>query len=254
MTTYERRLEIYKKLLEEEYLDVNQLAVLFDVTPMTIRRDLAIYEKQGILTTAYGGAYLNQDAVAADSIPLIQSRLDLTARKLGDAACTFLKNGDAIFIDAHPLPFSIVFWLNNLRLTVVTNSLDVANVLRTYSRIKLMIAPGTYSAEQGCITGSAAISFLRGFSFDHAFLGGANVDINFGLTVDDETDAHLKATVSDNTKHTVIMINHDRIGKSAFAQAVPLRRIQTIITENSLSKEHKNAFEHRGIRLVSVGE
>ena len=122
MNSYERRLEIYRKLLEEEYLDVNELAQLFDVTPMTIRRDLALYEKQGILKTAYGGAYLNQEAVVPDALPLVQSRLDLSSRKIGEAACSLLANGNSIFIDSNILPYSVVMGLGNLRLTVVTMS------------------------------------------------------------------------------------------------------------------------------------
>ncbi|MEA4938379.1 MAG: DeoR/GlpR family DNA-binding transcription regulator [Christensenella sp.] len=252
MNSYERRLEIYRKLLEEEYLDVNELAQLFDVTPMTIRRDLALYEKQGILKTAYGGAYLNQEAVVPDALPLVQSRLDLSSRKIGEAACSLLTNGNSIFIDSNILPYSVVMGLGNLRLTVVTTSLDVANVLRTYSKIKLIVAPGTYSSDLGGIVSSVTITFLRQYSFDFAFIGGKNLDVTFGLTVEDETDAHLKATVADNTKHTVILMDSDSIGTSAFAQAVPLRRIHTIITDANLSEEYRAAFEHRGIQLIAV--
>ena len=252
MNSYERRLEIYRKLLEEEYLDVNELAQLFDVTPMTIRRDLALYEKQGILKTAYGGAYLNQEAVVLDALPLVQSRLDLSARKIGESACSLLTSGESIFIDSTILPYSMVMGLVNLRLTVVTTSLDVANVLRTYSKIKLIVAPGTYSSELGGIVSSTTITFLRQYSFDFAFIGGKNVDVTFGLTVEDETDAHLKATVADNSKHTVILIDSDSIGTSAFAQAVPLRRIHTIITDASVSDEYRTAFEHRGIQVIAA--
>ncbi|MPN54435.1 hypothetical protein SDC9_202105 [bioreactor metagenome] len=70
--------------------------------------------------------------------------------------------------------------------------------------------------------------------------------------MEDETDAHLKATVADNTKHTVILMDSDSIGTSAFAQAVPLRRIHTIITDANLSEEYRAAFEHRGIQLIAV--
>ncbi len=250
MNSSERRLEIYKKLLEEEYLDVNELASLFNVSAMTIRRDLAIYEKQGILTTAYGGAYLNQDALVQDAPSPLQSRLDVSTRKMGEVASALLRNGQSIFLDANMNTLGIVYGLKDLKLTVVTNSLDAANILRTFPKIKLIIAPGTYNNELSGLVSSVTISFLRQFSFDAAILGGTSMDIAYGLTVDDETDAHLKATAADCAKQNIVMLNSTNIGESSFAQAIPLRKINYLVTDSNISDESRTAFEHRGVQVI----
>jgi DeoR/GlpR family transcriptional regulator of sugar metabolism len=253
MNSSERRLEIYNILLEEESIDVNELAQRFSVSPMTIRRDLAIYEKQGILTTTYGGAYLNQDAIQLDALPPMQSRLDVATRKMGEAVCCQLTQGESIFLDSGLPALGVAHSLNSLKVTVVTNSLDAANILRTFSRIKLIMAPGTYDQELNGFIGSATIAFIRQFSFNVAILGGKYIDTAYGMTVEDETDAHLKATAVECAKRNIVVAGSTNLGESAFAQAVPLRKISQIVTDSSISEEHLKAFEQRGIQVTLVG-
>lgn len=250
MNSSERRLEIYNILFEEKSVDVQELSQRFGVSPMTIRRDLAMYEKQGILTTTYGGAFLNQDAVQLDVLPFMQSRIDVSARKIGEAVCRQLLNGDTVFLDSGLATLGVAHSMNNLKLTVVTNSLDAANVLRTFPRIKLIIAPGTYDQELNCFLSSSTIAFIRQFSFNIAIIDGEYLDTAYGVTVEDETDAHLKATAVESSKKNIVVMSSANIGNTAFAQAVPLRRIQKVITDQGIAGEDYSALEQRGIQVI----
>ncbi len=69
-TSAERRRRIYDILLDEKSVEVNELSKFFDVSTMTIRRDLAIFEKQGIVSTNYGGAQLNEGTAIEPSFSL----------------------------------------------------------------------------------------------------------------------------------------------------------------------------------------
>ena len=60
MTSTQRRMQIFEIMQAEKTVEVNELAKKFDVSAMTIRRDLALFERQGLVTTNYGGAYINQ--------------------------------------------------------------------------------------------------------------------------------------------------------------------------------------------------
>lgn len=250
MNSSERRLEIYNILIEEKSVDVNELSQQFDVSPMTIRRDLAMYEKQGILTTTYGGAFLNQDAVQLDVLPFMQSRIDVSARKIGDATCCQLMNGDTVFLDGGLVTLGVAHSMKNLKLTVVTNSLDAANILRTFPRIKLIMAPGTYHQELNRFVSSSTIAFIRQFSFNTAIINGEYLDTAYGVTVEDETDAHLKATAVESSKKSIVVMNSGNIGNIAFAQAVPLRRIQKVVTDQGINSEDFHALEQRGIQVI----
>ncbi|MEA4853738.1 MAG: DeoR/GlpR family DNA-binding transcription regulator [Christensenella sp.] len=244
MNSTERRLKIYDILVEKETIDVGELSQHFGVSPMTIRRDLAIFEKQGVLTTTYGGAYLNQ--TAPDNIGGAVSQLDDNTRRIGMSAMRLVKNGDHIFIDSGAMTAGIAYGIRNLRVTVITNSLTAANILRAYPKIELIMAPGGYNDDLGGFVSSATISFIRHYNFDLSILNGDHLDTGYGLTAENETDAHLKATAIDSSKKTAVMIKSDDIGEAAFAQVVALRRIDYVVTDRGISADDQAAIEQRG--------
>ncbi len=249
MNSSERRLEIFDLLLKNRTVDVGQLAEKFEVSTMTIRRDLAIYEKQGLLTTTYGGAVLNKEAVDLDAAPMLQSRFDLQTRKIGDAACRRLENGSFIFLDTGILAVAAALSMGDMALTVVTNSLDAANILRTFPRIKLMLTPGTFDEEHGGLISSSTIAYLRQFHFDSAILSSDYLDVTFGVSVEEETDAHIKSTVVECADSNIVLISSENIGKTAFAQAIPWRKMQLVITDENASPEALGSIEKRGVAV-----
>lgn len=250
MNSSERRLKIYNILMENKTVDVSELSAHFDVSPMTIRRDLAIYEKQGILTTTYGGAYLNRDIPSGINISPDGSQFDDNARKIGIAAGKLLKSGDSVFLDSGDMTTGIVHGIKNLRLTVMTNSLAAANILRTFSKVELLMAPGTYQEDICGFSGSSTIAFIRKYNFDVAVINGEKLDTAYGLTVKNETSAHLKATALDCAKRNIVMIKSDDIDDSAFAQVTALRKINHIVTDRGLSDDVKGALEQRGPQVI----
>lgn len=250
MNSSERRLKIYNILMENETVDVSELSSHFDVSPMTIRRDLAIYEKQGILTTTYGGAYLNRDILSGTEVSPDASQLDDNTRKIGIAAGRLLKSGDSVFLDSGDMTTGIVYGIKNLRLTIMTNSLAAANILRTFPKVELILAPGSYNEDICGFIGSSTIAFIRKYNFDVALLNGEKLDTAYGLTVRDETSAHLKATAIDCAKRSIVMIRSDDIDDSAFAQVATLRKINHIVTDRGLSDDVKGALEQRGPQVI----
>ena len=231
-------------------MDVGELSQHFGVSAMTIRRDLAIFEKQGVLTTTYGGAYLNQSAPDNVSISPVASQFDDNARRIGAAAAKLIKPGDHIFLDSGDMTAGIVYGIKGLRVTVVTNSLAAANILRAYPKVELVMAPGTYNDNLGGFASSSTIAFIRRYNFDLAVLQGDNLDTGYGLTVEDETDAHLKATAIDCSRRTAVMIKSDNIGEAAFAQVAGLRKIDYVVTDRGISSDDRASIEQRGPQVV----
>ncbi len=249
MTTSERRLKIYNMLLEKEIVDVSELSQYFDVSPMTIRRDLAVYERQGILTTTYGGAYLNRDIASAVDFSA-PSDIDDGMRKIGLTAAHLLKNGDNVFIDAGRTTLGIVYGIRNLRLRVVTNSLIAANILRTFSKIELMMLPGAYNEGLSGFLSSSTISHVRKFSFDAALLSGCCLNASFGFTTENETDAHLKATAIDCAKKSIALVHGGDIDRAAFAQVASLRKLDHTVTDKSAPESVVSELEKRGCHIL----
>lgn len=251
MNSSARRLKIYDMLLENETVDVSELSKLFGVSPMTIRRDLAIYEKQGMITTTYGGAYLNTFPEADNDIPSAAIQLDDATRRIGTATARLLNNGDTVFINGGDTTLGLVYGIRNLKLRVVTNSITAANILRTFPKIELIMAPGTYHDDYQSFLSSSTIAFIRQFNFDAAVICTEYIDYIAGLTSDHETDVHLKATAMDNAKRNIVLIRSENIGQVAFAQVTSLRKIDYMVTDNAVSEDLKKTFEQRGVKVVA---
>lgn len=250
MNSTDRRLKIFDILQKKESIEVGELSALFDVSPMTIRRDLAIFEKQGLLTTTYGGAYLNNAAVPSVSVLPSASQDEDAVRGIGLAAAKLLKSGDRIFLDAGEVAGSLIYGLSGMRLTVMTNSLSAANMLRTFANLRLVMMPGDYREELRGFLSSATIAFIRNYNFDFAFIDGACLDPNAGLTARNETEAQFKATAIDCANCSVVMVKSENIGQIEFAQAGPLRKITYAITDENVLPQQVSALEKRGISVI----
>ena len=252
MNSTERRLKIYDILVDKETVDVGELSATFNVSAMTIRRDLAIFENQGLITTTYGGAYMNNKISDTNgTTPTLA--IDDDVRLIGKAACRRLSHGERIFLEAGAISSGLIYGLKFLRLTVMTNSLLAANVLRSFSNIKLIMMPGDYDKETSGFLSSSTISFMRNYNFEAAILNGIFMDTSAGLTADTEIEAHLKATAVTCASRSMILLKSESIGKIGFAQAVNPQKLECIVTDNGITPEQAAAFEKRGISVV-VGE
>ena len=192
ISTSERRIEIFNLIEKNKTVEVNDLATLFSVSTMTIRRDLAILEKQGIITTNYGGAFLNQGRAIEPGFALKYGQLPEIKERIGAQAAMLIQNGDSIFIDCGTTTMYIAKYLQTKKLTVMTNSLAVSNLLQAYSKIKLIMAPGVYDDKSAGFLGPMTIDFLHKYNVDKAFVGTQGFDVENGATVPDEIDCRGK--------------------------------------------------------------
>ena len=152
---------------------MTDLAEKFSVSTMTIRRDLATFEKQGIITTTYGGAYLNQGTAIEPDFYLKEKENVEIKSKMGIKACNLIEDGDSIIIDCGTTTVEVaksLIVLDFKRLTVITNSLVVANILYDNSNVNLILAPGNYDKKSMGFISPLTSDFLKGFNADKAFL------------------------------------------------------------------------------------
>ena len=145
MNSTKRRMEIFNILQKEQSVKVLDLAEIFEVSLMTIRRDLALFEKQGLITTNYGGAYLNSKSAIEPSFSLKSSQMTDKKQLIGYEAAKLVEEGDTIIVDCGTTTLQMVKYIQDKKLTVITNSWPVVNYLGNNPKIKLILAPGEYN-------------------------------------------------------------------------------------------------------------
>lgn len=163
MLAITRKSKIKELVLEKKSVTVSELAKMFSITEETIRHDLKTLEDEGVLTRTYGGAYI-QDGVQNDINVNIRETLFVNSKeKIADKCASFVHHGDSIFLDASTTSLFISTKIRNKRVTVITNSLKVANTLADSESVRLILIGGMLSSTSMSFLGRSTLSSMQGF-------------------------------------------------------------------------------------------
>ena len=158
MLAIERRACIKETIQEQKSVAVSDLARRFDVTEETIRRDLKVLESQGVLTRTYGGAFIQGGAINEVDVTLRETSYVDAKRQIAAQCLQLIRNGDSIFLDSSTTALEIARAIRDMRLTVLTNSLLIADVLSHSESIRLQVIGGVLQPQSMSFLGEAALA------------------------------------------------------------------------------------------------
>ena len=161
MLAVERRACIKETIQEQKSVAVSDLARRFDVTEETIRRDLKVLEAQGVLTRTYGGAFIQGGAINEVDVTLRETSYVEAKRQIAAQCLHLIRNGDSIFLDSSTTALEIARAIRDMRLTVLTNSLLIADVLSHSESIRLQVIGGVLQPQSMSFLGEAALAALE---------------------------------------------------------------------------------------------
>lgn len=237
MKPAERMIELFEILTKEKFINVKEAAEKFNVSTMTIRRDLARLEDQGVVTTNYGGATFNEGVSTEPSFHIKSGYSKQHKKQIAYEASLLVKDGDSIFIDCGTTTLELVQFITNKKITIVTNSWRVIPEIHDFSKVTVILAPGEYDPiSQGAIS-ATTIDFLKDYSIDKAFISTQGVDLEYGVSVPKDTDAKVKQAIMNSAKYKILLADHTKWGQSFLAKHGRLNDFDTIITDEDIDKE-----------------
>lgn len=216
------------KIVEDNYVALEDLMQLLDSSESTVRRDLGELEQEGRLHRVHGGAELFhslQEELSNQEKSVKNSQIK---QALAQKASRFVYDNDVIFIDAGTTTEFLLPFLQGKNVTVVTNSIHHATRLVDLS-IKTIIIGGYVKQTTDASIGSVALEQIRQMNFDKAFLGINGVDEAY-LTTPDMEEAVIKKAVIANAKVSYILVDGTKIGQVSFVKVAAIDQV-TIITE-----------------------
>ena len=156
---------------------VDELAGMFKVTPVTIRRDLTVLEEEGTVIRTHGGCVAGERALF-ESAYIEQIHLNYHLKQaIGELAAEQVKKGSTILISDGSTNFHLAVNLKEVSgLTVYTNSIEMINELSRNKGINLHVLGGKYKREVHCLGGAMMEQMLEGLKFDIVFLGTDGID------------------------------------------------------------------------------
>jgi DeoR family fructose operon transcriptional repressor len=247
----ERQQEIVRRAREAGRVDVASLASELDVTPETVRRDLTVLERAGLVRRVHGGAIAIERLGFEPAVAAREAVMTPEKARIGKAAVAEVPEDGAVVIDAGTTTRQLVEVLpTDAELRVVVNSPLLATALSRWSNVTVMMLGGRMRGRTMAVVDDWATSALAGIHVDVAFMATNGVSVERGLTTPDPAEAAVKRAMIACARRTVLLADHTKIGTDYFAGFGDLSQVDTFITDSGADAELVDEIAEAGPRVV----
>lgn len=254
MLTEERRLKIIDYIENKGYCTVQELSQKFNVTLMTINRDLRKLASEGRLIAVRGGAISKNNKVLETNLTQ-RINYNLEAKQLiVEKAIALIIPGDSIFLDASTTSIILARKLKNLdieNLTIITYSTEIINELIPCEKYTVLSTGGILLRKFHCLVGPLAelvVSQLRATKF---FFSVGGVSINGDLTDTDIQEVNLKKKMIEVSRDKILMVESHKFNKIGLYKITDLKEVDTIINDGAKSGEpFIDNLKSKGLKVI----
>ncbi|MCG0237716.1 MAG: DeoR/GlpR family DNA-binding transcription regulator [Firmicutes bacterium] len=248
-----RRAAILQRLQQHGTVHVTRLAAELGVTEVTIRRDLAALEREGLLVRFHGGAVLPHALVR--DVPF-QSKLQARQeekQRIAAAAAALVEEGATVALGAGTTVAAVARALaGKSGLTVVTNAVNIAWEFSFRPEVQLLVTGGRVRDESLCMVGPTAEEALRSVAVDIAFVGVNGISPEFGFTTPNQEEAQVHRLMLSRARRAVVVADSSKFGRVAFALLASLRQVHTLITDTGAPPALVEELRREGIEVLLV--
>lgn len=234
---------------------VGDLKTALDVSSETIRRDLENMESQGLIRRARGGAFLNEAAVQESRnnqyMPFGVRGQEQVERKteIAEFAVSFIKEGQSIALDSGTTAYALARVIKQRcrSLTVVTNSMAIANELADAKGITLIVTGGVYRPEEVAFVSDIAGLIFSKLNIDVFFLTTCGISVERGVTYQRMDEILVQEKMMDASDRTIVIADSSKLGVNSLVKMCDVDKISMIITDSDAKPEQTQPFEQAGI-------
>lgn len=228
-----RQNEILQLARQKGHVDVELLSSHFDVSPQTIRKDLNLLCDTNALERTHGGAML-PSATQNLAYQARQNMAPEAKRAIGRAVAERIPNGASLILNIGTTTEQVAHALRDHHgLMVITNNLNVANILAGNAQIELIITAGTVRPSDRGIVGASTTDMLRQFKVDHAIIGTSALDKEGNLLDYDFHEVDAARAIIDNARETILVADHEKFNRNAPVKIANIREVTTFITDQT---------------------
>ncbi|MEV0716565.1 DeoR/GlpR family DNA-binding transcription regulator [Asanoa sp. NPDC050611] len=251
MYAEERQEEILRLARAQGRVDVTALADGFQVTAETIRRDLTVLERAGVLRRVHGGAIPVERIGFEPALAARDSVLITEKERIAKAALAELPDEGAVILDAGSTTARLAHALPTDReLSVVVNSPVLATVLGTRANLTVLLLGGRVRGKTLATVDDWALRPLADMYVDVAFMGTNGCSVERGLTTPDPAEATVKRAMIAAARRVVLLADHTKIGNDYLARFGAVGDLDVLITDTGLDAELAGDVEAAGVRVV----
>lgn len=249
----ERRQLILDDLKRDGRVSVKILSEKLKVSEVTVRQDLRALEEEGYLERTYGGAMLRNTTPSSPELSFDIRRRKHKAEKeaIGRAAAELVKDGYGIALDGSTTVFTMTPFLKQRDgLTIVTNSLIIAQQFLDTPRIRVLLPAGRMRRDSVSLVGSPAT--LPDVNLNLGFFGARGVSYETGFTELNEEEAEMKRSMAARCIQTIVLADASKWGQVVPYTYAEARDVARIVTTEDAPQSFVEQFTRLKVEVEKV--
>jgi DeoR/GlpR family transcriptional regulator of sugar metabolism len=226
----ERMMMILRHLKKHHRISVQEICGMFGVSRDTARRDLVKLSEQNAIIRTRGGAILPVLEKEVDSYKKRVGQKSEAKAKIGRLAAATIQPRDHILMDTSTTVQYAAQALEAQNVVVVTNSIDIADILSGKEGVKLHVLGGVFDPHSRYIHGAATLRHLQEFRVNKCLMGGGGITKD-GIFVKDEEEGQVVKQMIACSEQVIVLADHTKFGKQFFYQICRLEDVDLLVTD-----------------------
>ncbi len=248
---YNRQKEMLSYIEENKSVRNEELLSRFNISIQTLRRDLKIFEDQGLIEKVYGGVIYNDRRESVSSVSPLEKREQSNSEEkeyIGKLAAALVEDGDVIFIDSGTTAYRMLHYMKDLKnVTVISHCLDVMMEIRRMPNLTGICVGGVIQHDSGTFV---VDSSFYPYNYNKAFISTVGISASKSLTNTNLYEGAMKQHVINQSAANYILADHSKFDVIAYNHFADFSLIKAIITDRKPSEKFINFFESKQIKLM----
>lgn len=239
MLAVERLQYIMEVLKEKKVVMVSDISKEVSVSEETVRRDLEKLEKKGEISRVHGGAYLKEGFGNETSVA-VREKIYRQEKEMIAAACAeLIEEQDTVMLDCSTTASYLAeqIAVSQKKLSVVTNSLSVAQRLSTAKDVRMILLGGELNRRTNSFVGDLTIRDLDYYFADKVFLSSAGISSEAGISDYTQDEAAIRRKMLERSAICICAVDDTKIGRTALHTIAGLKAVNYLVTNEDFVKK-----------------
>ncbi len=246
----QRQSEILRVVQMHGTCRIGDLAVEFDVSGETIRRNIKPLVERGLVRRVHGGITLPEQ-LHEPPFSLRMQKNQEAKRRIAARAAELIQDGDSLLMDTGSTTAYIALALcNHSNLLVVTNSIEIARTLATRNGNRVHMAGGEVRADDCAAFGQDAIHFVSRFEVRYAILSIGAININCSFMDFHLCEGEFSRAMINQAEQTMVVADYSKFGQDAAVKVCDAGTVDLLITDRQPPAGCARILHKAGTRIV----
>lgn len=249
----ERQRDIVRRVNKTGRIMVSEIQSLYHISADCARRDLRLLESKGLIQRTHGGAIAAtpkgvypENTYNPKDLPEVKNDYLAVAKR----AVEYIEKQEVIYITTSSVGYYMAISLpEDLEITVLTNSVTIAEALRKKENVSVILLGGEMSHRGHCHD-YYTIQMVKNIRMDKAFLSHSALSLEFGASIHNSAGVEFGKAVMENSTMNIGLYPSEKIGKSSIHSVCKIEDYDLLITDEHVSEDFLRQLNDLGVGYI----